>query len=111
MHDVTAHGATGNGATDDTASIQSAINAAATAGGGLVYFPGGKTYRITAALTISADRLSVRGDGTSSIIKIDNSRSSVFDINAAVGELAISDLKIINGFASEPSSGYCISLN
>lgn len=48
--DVTLHGAAGDGTTDDTAAIQSAIDAADPAGGGnaTVYFPPG-TYMVTAA--------------------------------------------------------------
>ena len=41
----TGYGAAGNGSTDDTAAIQNAIDAAATAGGGLVEVPSG-TYMI-----------------------------------------------------------------
>lgn len=43
-------GAAGNGATDDTASVQSAMTAAVAAGGGTVLFPPGK-YLITAPLS------------------------------------------------------------
>lgn len=48
--DVTAYGATGNGSTDDTASIQSAVNAALLRPGATVYFPpppSGGTYIVT----------------------------------------------------------------
>lgn len=45
VFDVKAYGATGNGTTDDTASIQSAVDAAHTAGGGTVWFPAG-TYKL-----------------------------------------------------------------
>lgn len=45
------YGAVGDGTTDDTSAIQSAINAANTAGGGTVLFPAG-TYLISSALTI-----------------------------------------------------------
>ena len=45
------YGAVGNGTTDDTTSIQNAINAAKI--GNVVYFPPG-TYKITAALTMYA---------------------------------------------------------
>ena len=40
-----AYGATGDGTTNDSAAIQAAVNAANTAGGGVVYFPPG-VYRI-----------------------------------------------------------------
>ena len=43
------YNAAGNGSTDDTAAIQSAINACAAAGGGQVYFPPG-TYLISGPL-------------------------------------------------------------
>ena len=46
-YNVNAYGAVGNGSTNDTAAIQSAINAAAADGGGTVFLPAG-TYRITA---------------------------------------------------------------
>lgn len=46
---VTDYGATGDGSTDDTSAIQSAIDAAETAGGGVVYFPAG-VYVVNGAL-------------------------------------------------------------
>jgi hypothetical protein len=47
------YNATGNGVTDDTVAIQNAINAANTAGGGVVYFPAA-TYLVTPASTTVA---------------------------------------------------------
>lgn len=46
--DVRAYGARGDGSTDDTAAIQAAIDACATAGGGTVYFPLG-VYKVAGA--------------------------------------------------------------
>lgn len=46
VYNVKLYGAVGNGTTDDTAAIQSAIDAADAANGGTVYFPNG-TYKIT----------------------------------------------------------------
>lgn len=55
------YGAVGNGVADDTTAIQAAINAANTAGGGVVYLPAG-TYKISSALTLH-NRITIRGDG------------------------------------------------
>lgn len=60
-------GAKGDGSHDDTAAIQSAIAAAQTAGGGTVYVPSG-TYKTTATLSITAAKITVEGEGASSII-------------------------------------------
>ncbi len=46
--------AAGNGATDDTAAFQAAMNAAANDGGGVVTVPAGK-YRIATHLTVPAN--------------------------------------------------------
>jgi len=42
LFDVTKHGAKGSGEADDTAALEQAVQAAAKAGGGTVYFPPGK---------------------------------------------------------------------
>ncbi len=44
-------GAVGDGVADDTAAIQSALNAASTNGGGIVYLPAGK-YKLTSTLDV-----------------------------------------------------------
>jgi hypothetical protein len=49
VYNVKEYGAVGNGSDDDTAAIQSAINAAYTAGGGIVWIPRG-VYAIGGAL-------------------------------------------------------------
>jgi Pectate lyase superfamily protein len=51
IFNVLIYGADPTGAADSTAKIQAAINACATAGGGIVYFPSG-TYKITSTLTV-----------------------------------------------------------
>ena len=51
VHNVSFYGAVGDGVTDDTVAIQSAIDAANTASGGCVYFPAG-LYQITDTLTV-----------------------------------------------------------
>lgn len=48
IFDVTTYGAIGNGTTDDTKAIQSALDACTTHGGGIVLFPNG-TYLVSNA--------------------------------------------------------------
>lgn len=76
------YGAVGNATTDDTTSIQSTIDACAAAGGGTVYLPPG-TYKITAALVITAT--SVGGTVSVSIVGASAGSTTIMvvgDINA-----------------------------
>lgn len=59
VFDVLDYGAVGDGATDDTAAIQAAIDAVPAAGG-VVFFPAG-TYRLTDALTGARSNLALVG--------------------------------------------------
>lgn len=53
--DVTAYGAVGDGSTDDSSAIQSAIDAAGNANGqAVVYFPPRQGYQIETALTVKS---------------------------------------------------------
>ncbi len=69
VFDVTDYGADPTGGTDSTAAIQAAINAAASAGGGVVYLPAGE-FRVAPrgsdsfALRISSSNVILRGAGT-----------------------------------------------
>jgi Right handed beta helix region len=62
--------------TDNTVSIQKAIEAAAAASGGTIFFPVG-TYQITKVLTITAPNIRLTGEGNSSVIYMSNIYSSV----------------------------------
>lgn len=58
--------ATGDGSTDDTAAIESDLDAIATAGGGVLYLPTG-VYKISSSLNLGA-RTHVLGDGMGATI-------------------------------------------
>ena len=63
--DVRDHGGVGDGVTDDTAALQSALDAAAEAGGGAVWVPSG-TWRVQDVLNLSASGVVLRGEGPES---------------------------------------------
>lgn len=72
-------GATGNGTTDDTTSIQNAVNA--TQGG--LLFPAG-TYKITSQITVATLPLSVLCDSKASVFQPSGALSGyVFNVTAA----------------------------
>ena len=69
---VKAYGATGNGTTDDTASIQRAVDAALSAGGGIVYLPAGR-YLLKGTVAISRmDLVSLVGAGMGTNLLVDS---------------------------------------
>lgn len=58
---VKSYGAVGNGVSDDTSAIQSALDAV-PANGGIVYFPNG-TYKVSSVLTVSKPCTRLLGPG------------------------------------------------
>lgn len=87
---VKQYGATGNGVTDDTAAIQSALNANAA-----VVFPPG-TYITSAPLTITNSQI-VTGSGNQTIIQATGSAYDVFQVTGSYN--TITNLKTQNGLA------------
>lgn len=61
LYNVKAYGAKGDGVTDDTTKIQSAIDAAAAAGGGIVKFPPG--IYLNTGLSITSNNITIQGSG------------------------------------------------
>jgi Pectate lyase superfamily protein len=61
-------GVVGDGVHDDTAGIQSAVNAAASAGGGIVVFPA-KTFVISDWVTIGGDNVVLLGAGRGTVLQ------------------------------------------
>lgn len=89
VYNVKDYGAVGDGTTNDTTAIQTAINAVKVAGFGTVYFPDG-TFVITGSLTIPSNPqcdISLEGEGSNiSIIKqTSNANAIYFDMNDGSG--------------------------
>ncbi|MFW6598485.1 glycosyl hydrolase family 28-related protein [Propionibacteriaceae bacterium Y2011] len=68
-------GATGDGATDDTAAIQETIRVVSAAGGGMVRFPAGR-YAISQTLEVTEDNVVLVGEGAASRILRLNSNAA-----------------------------------
>lgn len=93
------YGATGNGSTDDTAAIQAAVNATASAKGSL-YFPAG-TYLVGTAISIPAN-INLFGQGYDSHLTR-TTTGNVFSIIGTSGTL-ISNVHITELRFSGPST-------
>jgi uncharacterized repeat protein (TIGR02543 family) len=99
---ATGYGADPTGATDSTNAIQSAINAAGNAGGGVVYLPAG-TYKISPqgtnsySLRITKSNVVLRGAGA----------SSTFLLNTAT---AMTNKSVIDVTPSSVSTGTAVSI-
>jgi hypothetical protein len=69
--DVRAYGATGDGRADDSGALRNALAAAASAGGGIVYFPPG-IYRIDPAAGpfLVSSGMTIAGSGPRSVLRV-----------------------------------------
>lgn len=110
IYDVRAYGAVVDGSTDDAVAIQAAIDAAEAAGGGVVFFPEG-TCKITAALTVDADNVALRGTGRCSIIDQFTDATNHFTVGNGTTQrqgIEFESLKLTHNEAA-PASGAGIS--
>lgn len=81
LFNVKAYGAEGDGTTDDTADIQSAISAAVSNGGGIVFFPEG-TYLTSSELAVT-DSIYFWGSGQDvTFVKTTSTTANVFKVDA-----------------------------
>jgi polygalacturonase len=94
-----AYGAKGDGSTDDTTAIQNAINAANTAGGGIVYFPRG-TYITSATLTVHTN-VTLMGAG-SNVTVISLQGSTTAD---CIGGTSLVNFRMSGIWLEGPGSG------
>ena len=106
VFNVKDYGAVGNASTDDTTSIQNAINAAS--GGGTVYFPPGN-YRITSVLNITNWGVNLVGSGQfASQLYQTNSGSGMLYFNNVAG-CSLSNLSFL--YSGTPTGGSVIQIS
>ena len=101
--DVTAYGATGDGSTDDAASVNSAIAALNDSPGSVLYFPRG-TYKLGSGVTIDKQNVVVLGDGegVSRILVANNTLGMQIQLQGADQKVPT---VIVKGLAFEQANG------
>lgn len=116
FYNVKLYGATGDGGTNDASAIQDAIDAAVSAGGGVVFFPSG-TYLISTRLSWVGNNIKLLGEdklttiirnhtdlGNNAIVYLDGSATST------TGTISASSNSLVVASASGFSIGDAIHL-
>jgi hypothetical protein len=111
------YGALNDGTTDDTTAIDAAIAAMNAATKGVLYFPAGTGYKVTAALTTITANGIVMGDGMgvynattkTSAVNFTSQTAVLFTVTAE--QVVFKDIGLYNTFAGTASAGSAIHVN
>jgi hypothetical protein len=90
-YDVVTYGADASGTADATAAVQATIDAAASAGGGVVFFPAG-TYRIAGTLSVATNGIVLRGVGAASYLRFTKAAGLAFSANVTFAGNVVRDV-------------------
>lgn len=101
--DVSQYGATGDGSTNDAAAINAVITQAAA--GDTIWFRGGKTYAVAAALAVSK-KLTFTGGGT---LKMTATNTPLFSLSPSASDSAFVDLRLEGPGAANNTSSRAVT--
>lgn len=99
VFNVKIYGALGDGTTNDSGAVQDALNAASTAGGGIIYFPHG-TYLLSTAVVVAASsgKFTYQGESASAVT-LKQGTSGIVMLT-----LGDSNTNVLQGLTFSPSS-------
>lgn len=114
VRNVKDFGAIGDGATDDTAAIQAAIDSIPSIGGS-IYFPAGR-YKATSTITIESKTVSFYGDGSGQTASATDGSYIAFHslgvsngfVFSNVDGASMRDIAIVADSGTRPTGGYLI---
>lgn len=109
VKDVADFGATGDGRTDDTASIQAAVDKASSLGGGFVFLPVG-TYRCS-GVVIRSSHIVLVGQGDESVLTTGTANQpELIRIGAGPGlvDVEVRNLALIGDYSQSAQIGVAI---
>lgn len=106
---IRSYGAVGDGTTDDLSAIQGAINAAQSAGGGIVFIPKG-IYIVSGIPTITGSNITVQGTGDGSKILLASAALNASGTTIGIwvnggSNITIRDLCIDGNYANIAKNG------
>ncbi len=105
---VTDYGAVGDGSTDDSATVQAAIDAAEAAGGGYVYFPTSTTEYMVNDLVVDSDFVSLISDNKGATLKL-NADGAVEILRLEADDLRVENLAF-DADRAVRTTGSCIKI-
>lgn len=114
---VRSFGAKGDSQADDTSAIQTAINYVQTAGGGTIFIPAG-TYKLTATISITANRVRLIGEqvgqslSSGTTLKQTSSTTDIISISApsqALTGVSVQNLNLVGNSGGSTGSGIHVS--
>jgi hypothetical protein len=112
VYNVRDYGAVGNGVSDDLTAIQAAINTAATASGGIVFFPPG-SYLVGGSIVPQSD-VTLLGSGSASVLTISINGNIISTTTASFNDFTVDNLTFegtVNQFPSVPTRNRTTSGN